>query len=194
MKNRDVRLYVEGGYSAESRKKLRRCFRTFLEKGDEAIRRNRELLQIVFCGGKSSTCDDFQTGLAAHPKAFNILLVDSDAPKDFALSCKQHLGLKINGVEESQFHLMVQEIEAWFLADLDALQKFYGGKFKEKSIRNRSIEQIDQPKEVLKKACQKDYDEIDDAASLLEIIDVAKVRQAAPHCERLFQTLTEKMQ
>lgn len=190
---KEVRLYVEGGYSAESKKKLRRCFRTFLEKGDEIIRRNRESLQIVFCGSRSSTSDDFQNALAAHPKAFNVLLVDSDAPKDIALSCKQHLGLKIKSVDESQCHLMVQEIEAWFLADVEALQKFYGTKLKDKAIRNRNIEQIDQPKEILKKACQDDYNEIDDAASLLEIIDVAKVRDAAPHCERLFKTLMEKM-
>jgi len=188
-----VRLYAEGGGNSESRKKLRKSFRAFLEKGEERIKRESARLRIVFCGSKSSTYDDFKNGSSDHQQAFNVLLVDSDGPKELSQNCWQYLGWNAPGTDESHCHLMVQEMEAWFLADIETLKTFYGGKLNEKAIRNPKVEEIASPKEVLKKACQDTYHEIDHAVSLLERVDVAKVRKAAPHCNRLFEALVKEL-
>jgi hypothetical protein len=38
-----------------------------------------------------------------------------------------------------------------------------------------------------------EYQKIQHASKLLELLDVAKVREAAPNCNRLFTTLTKIM-
>ncbi|WP_414542976.1 DUF4276 family protein [Nostoc sp. CCY0012] len=38
-----------------------------------------------------------------------------------------------------------------------------------------------------------EYQKIKHASKLLELLDVAKVRQASPYCDRLFITLSDKI-
>ncbi len=92
-------------------------------------------------------------------------------------------------------------MEAWFIADIDTLKKFYGQGFRENLIpRNPNVEKID--KDLLEsslKAATRDtskgeYRKIQHASKLLEQLDVAKVRNAAPNCNRLFTTLTQIME
>ncbi|WP_446355741.1 DUF4276 family protein [Coleofasciculus sp. G2-EDA-02] len=44
------------------------------------------------------------------------------------------------------------------------------------------------------KTLKKEYHKTRHAAQILERLDVAKVRQAAPSCDRLFTTLTQIME
>jgi hypothetical protein len=193
VKATEIRLYVEGGGNSESRKKLRKSFRAFLEKGEERIKRESARLRIIFCGSKSDTYDNFKYSLSDHRQAFNILLVDSDGPKELSQNCWQYLGWNALGTNESHCHLIVQEMEAWFIADIETLKNFYGRRLKEKAIRNHKVEEIANPKEALRKACQDTYHEIDHAADLLGRVDAAKVRKVSPHCNRLFETLATEL-
>jgi hypothetical protein len=188
---KEIRLYIEGGGNSHSRNRLRRAFRAFLEKGDKLFKDRSASLRIIFSGSKTATYENFRDSLTDSPQALNLLLVDSDGPKQLSQNCWHYLGWDSLNADESQCHLMVQEMEAWFLADIEALKKLYGNKLDAKAVSN--VEQAANPKELLKKYTRDNYDVIFHAASLLESIDVAKVRQAAPHCDRLFKTLTEKM-
>jgi hypothetical protein len=93
---------------------------------------------------------------------------------------------------------MVQAMEAWFIADPDALSKFYGQGFQTNSIpRTSNIERIakDNLEPSLKAATRRttkgEYQKIQHSSELLQKIDVEKVRLASKHCDRLFTTIEE---
>ena len=95
---------------------------------------------------------------------------------------------------------MVQMMEAWLIADREALVRFYGQGFGENTIpKHSNVEQIDKStlKLALKAATRNtskgEYHKIRHGCKLLAQLDSVRVRQAAPHCERLFTILVEKM-
>jgi hypothetical protein len=159
--------------------------------------------RIIACGSRQQAFEDFQTALLSHPDAFNVLLVDSEAP--VRSSPWQHLRQRDGwaqprGTSDEQCHLMVQNMEAWLIADPAALEKFYDQGFNSNSLpANRDVEQID--KETLARALERAtartqkgaYHKIRHGPALLEHIHPAIVRAAAPSCERLFATLAARM-
>ena len=92
-------------------------------------------------------------------------------------------------------------MEAWFIADMDTLKKYYGQGFKENSIpKNPDVEKIDKDSLVrsLKEATRNtkskgEYQKIQHASDLLKKLDTAKVRKASKYCDRLFTTLAQIM-
>ena len=87
---------------------------------------------------------------------------------------------------------MVQVMESWFLADCDALRAYYRAQLRESALpQNPQIEQI--PKrdvlEGLKRATDGDYHKGADAPRILERLDPKRVRERAPHCRTLFESL-----
>jgi len=83
--------------------------------------------------------------LDTHSDAFNVLLVDSEGPVDNGP--KEHLksrdGWNLPNISVEHYHLMVQMMEAWLVADRDALSRFYGQKFNVNAIpRDLNVEQI----------------------------------------------------
>jgi hypothetical protein len=80
------------------------------------------------------------------------------------------------------------------------IRNFLGKGFKENSIpKNFEVGNIDkkQLESSLKAAYQStkksEYHKIQHASKLLALLEVDKVRQVAPHCERLFTTPIQKM-
>ena len=198
----EIRVYVEGGGDgAKTKARLREGFSNFLREIVKAARNKSVKWQIIVCGSRNEAFDNFTFALQDHPAAFNVLLVDSEDPVHCAPW--QHLqgsAWIVPGVSDEHCHLMVQMMEAWFVADIDALSGYYGQGFKQNSIpRNPNVEEID--KERLKRALDEatrhtakgKYQKIRHASELLARIDSAQVRQAAPHCDRLFTTLIHKM-
>ena len=200
---REIRIYIEGGGErAEGKAKLRNGFQVFLRELREKARDRRIRWNITACGSRNSAHDDFNTACQTHPEAFNVLLVDSEGPVNS--SPKQHLrdrdGWQVNESED-QYHLMVQALEAWLIADREAVKQYYGQGFQESAIpAAQDVEQIDKdlPKSSLDKAAKKTnkegYQEIRDGARLLAKINPEEVRKKARHCERLFLTLTSKIE
>ena len=201
---REIRIYIEGGGErAEGKAKLRNGFQVFLRELREKARDRRIRWNITACGSRNSAHDDFNTACQTHPEAFNVLLVDSEGPVNS--SPKQHLrdrdGWQVNESED-QYHLMVQTMEAWLIADRTALIQYYGkGDFQESALTDTvDVEQIekDSLKNYIDRAARnttkREYREIRDGAKLLGLIDPDVVRNKAPHCERLFQTLVSKIE
>jgi Domain of unknown function (DUF4276) len=173
----EIRIYFEGD------KALRSGFNQFLTPIREEASKKRVTFHLI--AGKATAEADFRTAQKTHPNALNVLLQDAEA------STFQ--------VKDSVFW-MVQLMEAWFLADPDALDHFYGDGFRRNALRqNPQVEQI--PKaDVLK--CLNDatretqkgrYHKTRHAPKILEWLDRTKVRAAAPNCERLFRELLAKL-
>ena len=87
-------------------------------------------------------------------------------------------------------------MEAWFHADPDALEKFYGAGFRRKSLKaNPNVESIPKPdlerglKGATGRSRKGDYfdHKTSHGPQLLAKVDPDLVRQAAPNCDRLFR-------
>ena len=187
-----------------TKKAIRIGFSEFLKKLRQCAQKERIRWQIIVCGSRQNAFGDFKNALKANPNAFNVLLVDAEAPVNVNTTPCQHLKLRDNwdlpNIDDEHCHLMVQTMEAWLIADIETLKKFYGSRFKENVIpQNSEVEKIDknQLEPSLKAATHKtqkgEYHKIQHASKLLALLDVDKIRRVAPHCDRLFTILIQKM-
>ncbi|MBO1058746.1 MAG: DUF4276 family protein [Dolichospermum sp. JUN01] len=209
---KEVRLYIEGGGDSQKTKSLiRQGFSQFFKKLVNKAKTEKIKWNITICGTRNHAFRDFENALKSHPDAFNVLLVDAEAPVT-KNSPWEHLKFRDNwdkpaGVDDDNCHLMGQTMEAWFIADIETLRKFYGQGFKVSGIpKNANIESIakDNLEPTLKTATANttkgEYHKIKHAYKLLELLDVDKVSQASPYCDsfarrrhRLFNTLKSRI-
>ena len=93
-------------------------------------------------------------------------------------------------------------MEAWFLADRDALRRYYGQDLLVNRLHGSATDVESIPKDDVlhgltraTEPTQKGrYHKTRHAPELLEMVDVGKVRGNAPACERLFRTLERVLQ
>jgi hypothetical protein len=205
---KEIRIYIEGGGERKDTKaSLRQGFSSFFKELVQVAQSKKINWNIILCGSRNNAFRDFKNALADHPDAFVILLVDSEAPVKLKQRPWEHLKSRDNwdapaGVDETHCYLMVQTMEAWFMADINTLKKFYGQGFKEKAIpKNINVETIE--KDLLERSLEAasrdtkskgEYQKIKHASKLLEMLDVDKVRKASSECDRIFTTLTELME
>jgi len=208
-----VKLYVEGGGNQNPNLAVQCCkgFTKFLEKAGLA----GYLPRIVVCGGRREAYNDFR--IACKNKQTAFLLLDSEMPVEQApensdpwkiIRSREGSGgdkpdggmLTPSGATPEHLHLMVQCMEAWFLADPDALKRFFGKGFNEKSLPPAiNIEAITKEKVYggLKKAAKKtpksEYRKGGHSFEILGRIDPQKVIAASPWAERFIAGLKEKM-
>jgi hypothetical protein len=187
----ELRIYFEGD------RRLRPGFHEFFKEIREVAFARRCYVKLVDTDG--TPVADFLTALKANPDAWNVLLLDSDAPNNTSLS----EFLRSKGLERSHqesVFWMVQIMETWFLSDIDSLAKYYGGGFRSDGLRgNPQVEQI--PKaDVLSrlKGATRDtqsgeYHKTRHAPRLLAMISPSVVRRAAPNCERMFGMILAKL-
>jgi len=203
---KEVRIYIEGGGDGKNTKQLlRQGFSSFFKELVQVAQSKKIKWQIVLCGSRNHAFRNFKNALADYPNAFVILLVDSEAPV-INQSPWEHLKSRdhwdSSGVDDTHCYLMVQAMEAWLIADIDTLKRFYGQGFKDNAIpKNRNVEMIE--KDLLEpslKAATRDtkskgeYQKIQHASKLLEMLDVDKVRKASLECDRIFTIFTKLME
>ncbi len=198
----EVRIYLEGGGDRkDTRAAIRRGMGRFLEPLSRLARRRRIGWKIIACGSRNSAFDAFVYALKVHPGAFNVLLVDSEGP--VTTSPRDHLRRRDGwnpDAEDESLQLMVQMMEAWFVADVPALASFYGNGFRRNAIpKTKDVEQIDKTR--LERALDHAtsgttkgrYHKIRHGEPLLARIRSKEVRKRARHCDRLFVTLEKKL-
>ena len=197
-----IKIFVEGGGETKLlRTKCRQGFSKFFSKTGLEGR----MPSIVASGSRRNAFDDFRAALRSPGKYdFIVLLVDSEGP--VTTGPWQHLKKKPDnwaqpaGATDDQVHLMVQCMEAWFLADRDTLATYYGNGFNQKVLpAHQDIEKIpkDDISNGLKNATRSgvskgEYSKGRHSFDILAQIDPDKVVAASPQAKRLVDTLKAK--
>ncbi|CAK0754987.1 DUF4276 family protein [uncultured Gammaproteobacteria bacterium] len=197
---KSLSIYFEGGGDKSAqRATLRQGMNAFLSSLKDQACAKRWQWKLVPCGGRSQTFAAFQNARnQASESEIVILLVDAEAPIT-ASTRVEHLRLRIGdgwdltGVPEDHIHLMAQAMEAWIVADPEALAKYYGQGFQRNALPKRANLE-EEPKtdcaDKLAKATEKtqkgEYHKIKHAGDLLGRISEQKVRAYCPHAEILF--------
>jgi hypothetical protein len=173
----EIRIYFEGDDA------LRPGFKRFFS---ELSRRLRCRIEPVAGKSGDNARKDFAKGLKTHPNAWNILLIDSEGPTP--------------PQESDSVFWMVQMMEAWFHADKEALEGYYKTGFRRSALKaNPNVEEIpkadveDGLKRAAKDTTKGKYHKTAHGPALLAAIAPAKVRKAAPNCERLFATIEQRL-
>lgn len=190
-----MKLYVEGGGDRDELKaKCREALHVFFENAGILAKP-----RVVVCGGRNKAFGRFKDALALGEDA--ALLIDSEGPVS-NLSPRQALqksGLTPvpDEIKDDRIHLMVECMEAWFLADRPVLASYFGvdpGASAFPAIQ-RGVESI--PKAELYKCLEKissgstktKYSKGRHSFQLLMAIDPIKVAAAAPSAKRLLDWL-----
>ena len=192
----EIRLYFEG------HKSLRPGFYEFFsELRRYAKEKGWRFHRLVACGARA--VDDFRYALQSHPEAWNILLMDSEGPDNGNLFYALRRKHRLNADLKDSVFWMVQLMEAWFLADLDALTGYYGQGFKVKILRgNPDVEQT--PKDDVmrrlaaatrntQKGKYDDRTKTTHAPDLLARIRPERVKRTSRNCKRMFDTVLSRM-
>lgn len=198
---KEVRIYVEGGGDRKEDKALLRA--GFAQFFQNALGKN---IKVIPCGGRDQALDNFIIALKDHPTALNLLLIDAEAPVHESDSTWAHLKKREQWqrpvkASDDQCHLMVQTMEAWFIADREALQCYYGKEFNAKALsRNLNVEEISKNQleqsliAVTRLTSKGEYHKINHGAELLKIIDPAKIQKASRHCKSLLKRLIDHLE
>ena len=194
-----ARLYVEGGGDdRELRTRCRKAFSKFLEKADLGGR----LPRIVACGPRRQAYRQFCQAFAKGQADFVVLLVDSERPLCSGSSAWKHLGVapdnwaKPSGADEDNAHLMVQCMEAWLIADPDALAAHFGNGFRKSALpSNQNVEQVskadllDGLAAAIGGTKERRYHKGRHSFKLLERIDPTLVEGASPNARRFLDAM-----
>jgi len=192
-------IFFEGGGDKDATQS--KC-REGLSRYCAKLKPVRSRLKIVACGSRERTFDKFRRAtLDGSVGEVFVVLVDSEGPVT-APTPVEHLQLRdkwdFPSIESHQVFLMVQTMEAWFLADREALAGFYDGGFLPKSLpgsaTNIEIIRKEDVEQGLKNATGKtdtkgEYHKINHGTALLALIDPVKVENASPHAKRFNQFL-----
>ena len=192
------KIYVEGGGNS---KRLRQACRRGFIKFFEQVGLAGRMPKIEVCGSRENAYQDFRDALSKGNRNV-MLLVDAEGPVT-ADSPWLHLTARDNWdrpdrATDGQCHLMVQVMEAWFLADVAALQTHYGQGFRAPALpQNPNIEDISKDDVLagLNRAARdtgkRSYNKSGDSFAILEKLDPAKVRQASGYADRLIRALLD---
>jgi hypothetical protein len=192
----EIRVYYEGDSS------LKEGFRGFFRELREEARGRRIRFRLISGRSRAEACEDFGRALTTHRGAWNVLLIDSEGPlpRDAAVRlCRER---RWDASTAERVFWMVQMMEAWFHADPDALEGFYGEGFRRNALAgNPRVEEIDRRDlERGLRAATRDTRNGDyfqnktlHGSKLLGRIDPSRVRNVAPNCDRIFRGLTRAL-
>jgi hypothetical protein len=140
-----ITVYVEGG--GDNQDTIRRCRQGFAEYCKKVASDSH--LKVVACGGRDQAFKHFKIAAGrANTNDSCALLVDSEGPVKTSATPATHLHGRdrwdFSQLPSKQVFLMVQAMEAWFLADRDALATYYGHGFRRNALPgdDRHIEAI----------------------------------------------------
>ena len=198
----NILIFVEGGGNEPTIKaKCRNGFAEYCKR----IPNLRRVPSIVACGGRDQAFKRFRTAVedGRNGDVF-VLLVDSEGPVN-AATAVEHLTSSdqwnFPRLRQHRVFLMVQAMEAWFLADRAALEQFYGHSFRANSLPGSAanIETIrkEDLEPSLKRASRDtskgEYHKTKHGFALLALIDPARVENSSPYAAALHQLLREQL-
>jgi hypothetical protein len=195
-----VHLYVEGGARGDLASRCRRAFHTLLERAGFAGR----LPRIVACGSRYRAYESFCAKIKGGEAA--LLLVDSEGPVATA-SPWQHVAaqegdrwVRPPSATDDDLHLMVQCMEAWLLADRQALAAVFGPAHRAQALPgNHVVEQVSKDdmtrslSSATRECASGPYDKGQHSFKVLERVDPARLRDASPWAHRFFRELETRL-
>lgn len=161
-------------------------------------------ITVIASGDRLKAYRDFCSALRQHRDDLVILLVDAE--EEVKSSSWQHLSTREGDgwtrpreATADQAHLMVQVMEAWFLADQTILIDYYGQGFLRNSLPGQpNIELIAKQdvfaalKHATRHTQKGEYHKTRHGFELLELYDPEKIRRVSVHADRLFRVLEPK--
>jgi hypothetical protein len=193
-----IRVFVEGGGDANTKTACRKAFHVFFEK----VLSDRPRPRITASGSRDEAYRDFCRSLSSDPNTFAILLVDSEDPVPAGKAVKAHLRDRdphwTGPMPDEQVYLMVQCMEAWFLADKPALRRYYSSELNALP-GNPNIEEIPKPdvldglRNATRGTNRGPYHKTHHGFDILERIDPAEVGRRSLHADALFQFLLARL-
>jgi Domain of unknown function (DUF4276) len=152
--------------------------------------------RIVACGGRQNAYESFRIASGRTPAlSLPLLLVDSEEPVQ-GRGPWEHLKNRDQwerppAVRDSQCHLMVQCMEAWFLADREALERYFGQGFRAMALpANRRVEEVSKAATLegldraIRSSAQRRYSKGEQSFRILATLDPSRVESAAPFARR----------
>lgn len=203
---RRIVIYVEGGGdSAQQKTELRQGLQELFRTQRQAAAQRGLSLSFVPAGSRNEARRQFTIRMSSSPSDIVGLLADSEEPvpaevpgkvEQNALERRQHLvtrdGWQLTGFPAAHIHLMVQCMEAWIVADPEALSEYYGAGFKAAKLPVRTNLEEEPKAAVYSKLAdatrgtskgeysQANHSKIRHAGRLLAMIDAAKVAKRCP--------------
>ncbi len=160
--------------------------------------------RVVACGSRQRAYDQFCAAIdEAETDSFIVLLVDSETAVAASDSPWEHLKKRDkwaqpSAAEDDSAQLMVQCMEAWFVADRRSLGAYFGKDFKAAALPARDdVEAIakgdlERTLERATKSCSKgSYNKGRHSFELLGCLDPSKVMNSSCHARRLIDTLRQ---
>lgn len=196
-----ITIFMEGS-GRGSRRHLRLGMAAFLQPLAQAARGKALPLNVVPCGSRGNTFRGFRdTVNSADPQERPIPLIDSEAL--VTLPARAHLrktdGWDLSFALQHTFHLMVQVMETWILADPYALAECYGQNFnvgRLPKLADLEQEPKTRVKKALNDASKRTGKGVDDktkhASELLKLLNQERVKDRCRHCKRFFEA-TERI-
>lgn len=200
--SRHVRIYIEGGAAGKAADSdFRRGWKKFLNELHELARVNDyHSLEVVRGRGRVNTFDSFKAHRRNYPNDLCVLLVDAETAVPEGASvwdvvmCREGDGWqRPSWATERHLYLMVHFVEAWLIADQEALRKFYKQGFNPRSIPTTNLEA--RPKNDIERALRRATQgslrgsyRHGHAHEVIEIVSPDKVK-TLKHGRRLFSSL-----
>lgn len=195
---KEVRVYVEGGGTYRGdQKPLREAFTNLLGRVVKGLSKPR----VIACGGRGNAFHEFKIALRSHKDALCLLLVDSEGPVKPEADPWTHVHERRGdgwerpaAVKEDQLHFMVQMMEAWIVADVEEMSRYYNKGFNAKALPHGQLEDVSKEdlEKKLAKATQatakKSYEK-SDGFVLIGRVNASRVEDACVHARRFFDQL-----
>lgn len=192
-----ITIYIEGGGATakEGQAALRQGFDRLLARQKAAARQRRLGWKVVLCGGRDQAWSGFRRAFSG-PNAADVVGLLVDAEKAVADTSDagrvQHLRARdkswqLDPDHVGAVHLMIECMEAWLVADVAAVERYYGAGFAGSALPARK--NLDQePKASLSEALKRatagtskgSYAKVKHASALLGAVDPSVVAQRCP--------------
>ena len=195
-------MVAEVAIHFEGHSNLRRGFHKLFEPHVNHARQQRIRFKLIAGGSRTEAVKDFLRSCKSQQSNLNVLLIDSEGPILDTASAIRSLRSQSFwdgsvACDDEQVNLMVQAMEAWFIADPQALINHFGRGFNIKALPTPQNAESVSPSDLtiairkgLRNSGRRRYDKVTDGLKLLQLVDHAKVGQYCQHFQRLMDYLS----